>query len=84
METGRNERTPNAKKGKNKPAGQSNERKNSQHEKDQIGNGGGRGGRGGESEQLQKKQKTMLNVVYLNARSLSRKLPDLEILAADK
>ena len=26
----------------------------------------------------------MLNVVYLNARSLSRKLPDLEILAADK
>ena len=49
METGRNERTSNAKKGKNKPAGQSNERKNSQHEKDQIGNGGGRGGRGGES-----------------------------------
>ena len=85
MEAGGNKRSTANEKRKDKggynTSGLPNQ--DQQHEKDQGGDGGGRrppGNKGGKAQS----QKTVLNVLYCNARSIVSKVKDLEVISSEK
>ena len=85
MEIGGSKRTKTAEESKKKRGPENNiqpEAKNKQCAQRQGGDGGGQRHRG-ENRSGNQKQKTVLNVLYCNARSIVSKIKDLELISSE-